>query len=787
MNNSLRRFTRLSLAAAVSASLMIPLSTPAYAGVDSTLGVTAREDVDATPSADTPALSWAIRDSFDNYVSGATSVIDGARQDGETFLWPYRSSTTTPEGAVSVQYGGTVNYMLYCSGDTPVRGECQLDVTIADPRVVIDPDTGEGTLFALVNYVRYSDGSWSEEKEVPFGRLDVSSGRYNTADGVTTWRNIGAELTEAGQDVFSNFYDDNPYLNSLTFSYPGESGVPQSPTDGDGWYRLADARIIDTDPGTRTGGAVRLHEMSNGDLLYINRPPEGSNVAVVPRSLRGAVALPRLNMLNSAESTFDPATDTMTWIEPAASTGQFTVKSAHVTRDGFDGERTLFTADGVPTALARSFDGSRTALIYLENPPAGAPWNYLRGATFVEITPDGESTSTGLPATSDLYPDVLIDDEHLSNDTFGNPYGFSDNDGLRALADGTYIYVNDYNLTVTGGETRPALPVHITPAGDVKASLIEAFTPANPVTARGYKGVATDGSRIAVYNDRQNNNTYAFMDYTDGEFTLLYWADNPYETPGPYSAISSVVFDADGNAIIATGLNKLFLVDPTNGDVLRESTLSGKTKGTNSNYPELMVRSGEELFIADRREVDYVDYAGIQRLTLPDEAGQHDESIRPVHMGGPATDPIADTVELTYPESTVQAGGEVTLTPVINGGTPDGTGFSLREPVAGLSVNTSTGAVTYTAPADATAGTVTAEVVATYADSSVDTAPVTITVTPAAEIPGDGSSGSASAPRIIRVLALFAALAGGIGWLIHTGVFGPLQQMFTEGLARFTR
>ncbi|MEZ2122407.1 HtaA domain-containing protein [Corynebacterium sp. CCM 9203] len=789
MSNSLRRFTRLSLAATVSISLMIPLSTAAYAGVDSTLGITARDDVDSTSTADTFALSWAIRDSFDNYVSGATNIIDGARQDGETFLWPYRSTTTTPEGAVSIQYGGTVNYMLHCSGDTPVRGECQLDVTIADPRVVIDPNTGKGTLYALVNYVRYSDGSWSEEKEVPFGKLDVSSGRYNTANGVTTWKNIGAELTKAGHDVFSNFYDNNPYLNSLTFSYPGESGLSGSSgdSDADGWYQLADARIIDTEPRMQMGGAVRLHEMSNGDLLYINRPYEGSTVAVVPRSLQGAVALPRLNMLNSAESSFDPTTDTLTWIEPPTSEGDFTVKSAHVTREGFDGEKILFTANGVPTALTRSFDGSRTALIYLENPPTGAPWNYLRGATFVEITPDGESASTPLPATSDLYPDVLIDEDHLSNETFGNPYGFSDNDGLRALSDGTYIYVNDYNLTVTGGERRPALPVHITPAADKKATLIEAFAPANPLAAHGYHGVATNGSRIAIYSDRQNNNTYAFLDYTDGEFTLLYWADHPYEAPGPYSAISSVVFDDDSNAIIATGLNKLFLVDPNNGEVIKESTLAGKTKGTNSHYPELMVRSGDELFIADRREVDYVDYAGVQRLTLPDGAGQRDESIQPVRMGKSSATPTADTVELTYPATTVKAGEEVTLTPAVTGETPTKVTYSLKQSVAGMSVHPSTGIVTYAAPANAPAGTVTAQVVATYSDASIDTAPVTITVTAAEKTPESSSVGSVFTTRFTHILALFAALAGGIGWLIHTGVFAPLQHMLANGLFHFNR
>lgn len=95
----------------------------------------------------TGTLTWGVKQSFRSYVitmpisagtvalSGGVTRVDPA-DEMSPFIWPAGSGTVGEDGAIHVQFTGSVNFEKH---------EGQLDVTISDPLLTVSPD-GAGTI-----------------------------------------------------------------------------------------------------------------------------------------------------------------------------------------------------------------------------------------------------------------------------------------------------------------------------------------------------------------------------------------------------------------------------------------------------------------------------------------------------------------------------------------------------------------------------------------------------------------------------------------------------------------
>ncbi|WP_423891995.1 HtaA domain-containing protein [Corynebacterium argentoratense] len=151
--------TGLSLALTTGAPLLAPtvIMPAAYADQTETIGITPTDGVNQEYDADHLALEWGIRSSFNNYVGGSTHIFDGAKASGKSYLWPYLGTDKNEDGSVSINYGGTVNFMKYCTDpEDPQRGACQLDLTLSNPTIKTVPGTGKGMLSVVVHTIDYA-------------------------------------------------------------------------------------------------------------------------------------------------------------------------------------------------------------------------------------------------------------------------------------------------------------------------------------------------------------------------------------------------------------------------------------------------------------------------------------------------------------------------------------------------------------------------------------------------------------------------------------------------------
>ncbi|MCX7539820.1 HtaA domain-containing protein [Corynebacterium antarcticum] len=727
------RLTRIGLATVTAISVSLGVAAPAIAGVDDTIGITPRPGVTQEYADSTPALEWEIRDSFNNYTGGATHLFDGAELVDGTFLWPYKSTDSDAEGNTVVQYGGTVNYMKYCEGDEPVRGGCQLDLTVADPKIVFDAAEGTGTLYATVNSRVYLTGEWLGVEEVAFAKLDFKAGRYNNQTDTTTWKSVAGSLLEDGQKAFSNFYTSNPYISSLSFSYPGKTELSGS---GDAGYSLAESIQLPV----KAGYSERLYGLSDGSVLYVTNEYGTGKGVVVSHDLDTVSDTFEFVTTNATDTAFDSATNTLYWVEQKQDPATAVIRGATVSSSGLGASTEIATIEGSVSGFSRDSSDGTLGVLHLLPKPEDSVDDYP--ASFTTIASDGTTTTVELPDATALYPDV--DPEQHYNEVYGSPYVFGATSGLRALNDGTYLYVYDHAVPRKDGSVPGALPVHITPANDgAKASLVEAFTPAIEDRSHSFRGVATDGTNIGIYNDYSNSNV-AFLKYENGEFTMSYHAEEPEKLV----SIAGMTFNSAGQALVASAKNYFMVVDPATGTVLQEASLSGNMKGTEKNLPLATVMVGNDVFIVDRREIEYVDYAGLQRLELPGAEGQYNPDIAVVNMGHTPDKPDSkstadsvdayfedDTLEVTAGESVTSAGmvfDETTTTVREAAAAPEGTEFSLIGAPDGASIDAKTGAVTYAPSADTAAGETTISVKVSFKDGSDETVDLTVKVSAAA-------------------------------------------------------
>jgi hypothetical protein len=180
----------------------VPANVLNFAGSAATASVTVAEK-----SVGAGSLSWGIKQSFRDYVSGPIAkgaiTTSGVGASGGIFTFGQSAGGSYDRGTGV----GTSNY----SGTVRFTGHAGLlDVAISNPVVRIDSAT-QGTLLVSVN------GGAS----TPFATLDLAAATRSTPEGTVTYSGVPAALTSQGASVFtlngSSFYATGTALDPVSF------------------------------------------------------------------------------------------------------------------------------------------------------------------------------------------------------------------------------------------------------------------------------------------------------------------------------------------------------------------------------------------------------------------------------------------------------------------------------------------------------------------------------------------------------------------------------------------
>lgn len=208
---------RRSLAALLSSTLIagasiVGLAAPSQADEAEVSGAT---------------LSWGLRESFRNYISGPiaqgeVSAIAPATVSGSGIVsWSGGTGTLDDEDYVgSTSFAGGVHYVGHDHGDGYL-----MDLEITNPRIEI---TSGSTAVLYVDLDRTGYGTAFPDPAqidgVPLANITLPEPVVE--NGVATWTDAAATLHPDGVTVFIGFYAAGSTLDPITFSLPYEVATP---------------------------------------------------------------------------------------------------------------------------------------------------------------------------------------------------------------------------------------------------------------------------------------------------------------------------------------------------------------------------------------------------------------------------------------------------------------------------------------------------------------------------------------------------------------------------------
>ncbi|MBI8989138.1 HtaA domain-containing protein [Corynebacterium meridianum] len=775
--------------------------SPATADETNPIGITHTAEVTEYAD-DTPAMYWNIRDLFMQISGGADTTLDGARQGTSDIIWPFVGRETTSDGQVLLKYQGTANIRSFCETPEEVRGECQLDLTFSRPWVTYDPATGRGLFSAVVHTVNRNSGEWEGPERLDLATFDLKNGRYNTSGDLTTWADVPSALTVAGAHAFSDILDEGDALSLLDFTYTGAPGFTGA---GDGGYSTTVAEHT----GIVLEHAVRLFPRSDGSLVLVAGDHETSTAVLIGRDMKPIGEKRTIDLDSDNPSAFDPTENVLYFagynepagfLDPVVDTPVYKVA---VTAAGV-GEPELITR--LPHRVTSMGFNAATGEV-------GIIHQARKGEDqFTTIAPGGERTTVDLPSGSQLFG-IPVDDRYYSDGAYGESIPNGRASKLLGLPDGTWLSVNDHGTTPVEGtddgfggpRKRGAVPIHVTPKGDVTAELVtEAWSQYEFVASND--GVAVRGNQIAIWNDYadQEGQGVATYTYDNGTFTQVHGRDKVVVNGVNLAHLAGGAFTDVGNLVLTDAdKSTLAIIDPVTFEVLDSATLSSFMKGTERNQNDGIVATGGRIVVIDGRpgtenpDSDLDTYIGLQVLEEATAAGKLDPSITPFYMdesltGTPST-PVTDAHELTpvYPVTRAVSGQKAASpAPTFtsdSGRAPGAVSYSLDgDRPGGAVVDPDTGVVTLTPAAADVGETIGVVVTVTYADGSVDKAIAAFAVGEDADgaaggstdpgkllgilFSGSGGPDSAGMPGLIPVLTIggFLALVAGLIHFLRT-------------------
>ncbi|AZA12578.1 HtaA domain-containing protein [Corynebacterium choanae] len=531
-----------TIAAALACSLMFSpplLITPAQA------------DPDTTHTSTNPqtavGLDWGLRASFVSYVGGATVVDSGATKlfssddaDEHTTENAYRftladagydSATHTTTAAFS----GRVEFFQYCNGQTPARGNCDLELTFVNPKIVITDD--DAYLTMDVRSKQYPAGDVFEKTGARVADLDLSAATVATTDGVTTWTNIVPMLAADGVKAFSGFYDAGEALAPLSFSYVGE-GAPSTGREA-GWKLTAQQRTSVTADGARLFAADDAVIVAGKDTIEVL---DGKTLA---QRHTVAVAEGRKNVLA-----------------------------------GLTGDGGVVFVDGREVKVLSIADGSTAVLATL---PESAPYSG-QGPVALTVTAvtDGWQAAIVINrgnATAELqvvsgrgnavretavYPIVdprtTIDElAHVPDEQkaswivtlVGEDYSFSSMRDLVSADDGSYLLLSQSSVYVSDEESHRVPPLRITVDEDAKTASVTYLAGSDAIPAMRPSSMQMTGNTVVFATDSWRDGQVASYTYADGSLQSVHGPDTITVDDSTLGEIAGVHIVDDSTALIS--------------------------------------------------------------------------------------------------------------------------------------------------------------------------------------------------------------------------------------------
>lgn len=178
------------------------------------------------------AMTWGVKDSFRNYITGRIAngqitVKDGAKLVGGNLQYPSSASSITSDTAGVIRFGGTVNF----TGHNGV-----LDLTFSDIAMRINGSSAEISVdYSSRKYEgmdKKEPGPIETGSDVVIAKVALNSAPDFSKDSV----NLAGTttLTQSGVAAFGGFYDAGTQLDNTagTLSLKDECGPPPTDTNG---------------------------------------------------------------------------------------------------------------------------------------------------------------------------------------------------------------------------------------------------------------------------------------------------------------------------------------------------------------------------------------------------------------------------------------------------------------------------------------------------------------------------------------------------------------------------
>jgi Htaa len=160
-------------------------------------------------------VDWGIKASFRSYIkspiaAGKIELSGGAVEAADgTYKFPVESGTyDLMTHATTVQTRGAVHFTGHYSGEVPA-----LDMTVADPRVVLEGETG--AVFADIACKSLETSEMVDYPGVEFATLDTSAVAPSFEGKAVSLAGIPAKLTAAGAEAFAGFYTAGTALDPV--------------------------------------------------------------------------------------------------------------------------------------------------------------------------------------------------------------------------------------------------------------------------------------------------------------------------------------------------------------------------------------------------------------------------------------------------------------------------------------------------------------------------------------------------------------------------------------------
>ncbi|MBN9643247.1 HtaA domain-containing protein [Corynebacterium mendelii] len=643
---------RRLVAVTAAIGLVLPLAhvPVATASVDNTLGLVAQPDKKQHFEPGQPALLWNLRDRFFEYLGDRpTHFFDGAEQGVNkvldpddppaTIVWPWVDTVRESEDEVVVHYTGTVSMLSYCdfarAGENPdpaatgemaakFRGNCSLDITLSEPWVKFNPLTGRGELSVTVLSKRYSDGTWMGPERVVFAKFEEGAAATSFEDGLVTVSGAPSLLDTAGAQAMGGFIDVGSAMASLFFTYKGDKQLPKP----NGYTPTGHMAGIAT-----WGGSADLFPRSDGSVVYVG------NVAGFGATGRARVIRRDFDRMGypvdvDVDARLAAALDTANDVVYTATGTTVVARTMDNDVQISDRPTTVVTLDDGRTITDIAYNPASEVIgiTSLGARDAGARY----GARFTTFDPaTGAARTVDLPAGRDLHQVAEDYLDYYSDETYGSPFGHT-NGGLRALSDGTWLYVRDHptgRLDGTADGKRGAAPVHITPEQPVTATVIETDALGTENDALKSVSVTPDGNggdTIAIWNSYDGDlGKIAVLHYDgNGMFSTVHTVsglDNstvdgkPNSTGGPVGAIAGAGFDAQGRMLVVGATSGVVnVVDPATYEVTQTVGIGEGTKGTQANSNSSLVISNGQVYLLEQLNLNKDgiegDFGGVHRL-----------------------------------------------------------------------------------------------------------------------------------------------------------------------------